>query len=113
MLDELLTQTVTITRPSVSADDFGGEASTYVAVTGGTSVACRKQPVNTKYQVEERLKSGKPLYTLYVKAVSGLVIKISDKATVSDGNVLRVLEAEKDSSGHHWQLLTEKFESTN
>jgi hypothetical protein len=113
MFTELLTQTVDLTRPSVTTDALGDEVSTYAAVANGTAVRCRKQPLNTKYKVEERLKAGRPLYTLYVEGVSGLIVKISDKATLSDGTVLRVLEAEKDSSGHHWQLLTENWVVTN
>lgn len=109
--DELLIQTCNIYAHTKVTDAYGDGTSTWAQVTNGGSVACRVQPNKaSKFQVDGKIEASKPPYTIYVKLVTSLSIAQGDKVEVTSlSQNFRVLQAKKDSSGHHWELDCEEL----
>lgn len=110
--DELLIQTCDIQAHTQVTDSYGDSSLTWSNVSNGGTVPCRVQPNKaSSFEIDGKMKVSKPPYTIYVKLVSGLTIAQGNKVIVSSlGQNFKVLQAKKDSSGHHWELDCEEFD---
>jgi head-tail adaptor len=99
----------TVQRPDNNEDSFGSPAKTWVNVY--ENILCRMRRRRGRMIVNagrDKFKTAEYLYSTHLLYLPGSLHVEDDWRVIIDSEIYQVEFAEKDSSGHHWEIEISK-----